>query len=177
MLLALNVFELQHIALIDNGKYLVFLIVLGLLIQHGEAVELDGKACCLEAAAVCVDINGNGIQQSVCHLACDKSFPDELVKLVLLGSKAVLDSFWSNLGGRGTYSFVSVLCACLGLVYLRRRRQIIFAVCSLNVFVSRSPCLVGNSQAVCSHVGDKTHSAHALDLNAFIKLLSGSHCL
>lgn len=51
MLLALNVFELQHIALIDNGKHLVFLIVLGLLIQHGEAVELDGKACCLEAAA------------------------------------------------------------------------------------------------------------------------------
>ena len=109
MLISLNGFQLQLVANLDIGENLALLLVLGFLVQNGKTVKFYGKSSRPEIAAVSVYVNGNRVQNSVCHLARDKSFPYQLVKLILLGRKAVLYPVGGNFGHRGTYRLVSVL--------------------------------------------------------------------
>ena len=68
-----------------------------------------------------------------------------------------------------------VLCALLGLEGTRCRRKILLAVGVSDIISRRSLRLIGDTQAVGTHIGDQTDCAELGDFHAFIELLCRFH--
>ena len=68
-----------------------------------------------------------------------------------------------------------VLRVVLGLIGARLFRQVIRAVHLFDEVSCGCLCLVGNSQRVCTHVGDKTDCAHSRDVDTFVEFLRCLH--
>ena len=176
MLVALQRFYLDLHAVFQFRQVLVLaLVALGIVIQHREAVKLHRGAGCLEHTVVGFNVHGNRIQQSICHLAGDKAFPDQTVQLILIRSQAGLYPFRCHVRHRRTNGFVSVLCVFLGLIISAFRRQVLCTVFSGHIVRGCLLCLCGNPQTISTHVGNQTHCPQSVDVHAFVQFLCHFH--
>lgn len=111
MLISRISFNFKISSLFYGGQhFIVFLLhVLLFFIQLCKTVKFNGITGRFKGTAFCVNCYRHCIKKSVCHLACNKSFPDKLIYLKLVGSKTCLDSVRRKLRQRRTYSFMCVL--------------------------------------------------------------------
>ena len=70
---------------------------------------------------------------------------------------------------------MSVLSVVLGFICSRLWRKVVLAVNCADILSGSSLSLVGDTQTVGSHVGDKTNSAYSLNVNTFVKFLRSLH--
>ena len=92
LLLALQLPQLEHLTLLEGRKagLLLFLLVGGLFVQGGEAVEGDRVAAGLEAVAAGIDGDGHGVLLAVRHLAGHEAAPDHPVELGGIAADALV---------------------------------------------------------------------------------------
>lgn len=150
-------------------------IVPALLVEGGEAVKLHTEARGLEQVLAGVNIRCHCIVEGICHLAGEEPLPDELVELVLIGGKAVLDLVRAHFDHGGTDGLMSILGIGFGLIHPLGRRQVLGAELFADVLGSVCLGLVRDTQRVGTHVGNETHGAHARYLHAFVELLGCLH--
>ena len=163
-------------------RVLFVLGVAAFFIQRGVALKFDliaagGKqAVALVARLLRPDLGLDGVLDAVGHQAGHKAQPDEVVKLILFRVQAALDHGGRQLRVGGAHGLVPVLRVGALLEIARLVGQEFVAVSGADIVGALLPRLIGNAQGVRSHVGDQTHGAVPLHVDAFIKLLSNLHC-
>ena len=130
---------------------------------------------CAEHLTLANDIGGNRIENGVCHLAGHKARPDQAVQLELIGRQILADLFRQQLHVGRTNGFVRVLRVALGLEHTRLARIIFLAVAAADETGGSGGSLVGQTERVGTHIGDKTGQAVLAQLDAFIQLLRDAH--
>ena len=121
------------------------------------------------------NIGGNGILHTGRHLAGNKAFPYQLIQLILVAGKALLD-----LGGRQVYhgradGLVAVLRVGFGAEGPGLRQRVVFPIGPLNVIMRRRKCLIGDAQRIGSHIGDQAHRTQVWQVDALVQLLRHLH--
>ena len=93
MLIAFQILELELIARVQLGELALgfgILVVRALLIENRKSVEFNAVACGCEAALTVnalrygVSLRLNGILNTGCHQACNKTLPNKRVELILV---------------------------------------------------------------------------------------------
>ena len=104
MLIFVNLALFKAFALGNSvGKLALFLIV-GAIVENGKAVELDRISACGEKAVSALlfvfsnalDFKLNGILNTLRHERSHEAAPDEVIKLILVSGKALLDGLGSK---------------------------------------------------------------------------------
>ena len=121
------------------------------------------------------NIGGDGILQAGGHLAGDKTLPDQLIQLVLVGGKAFLQLGGRQLDHGGADGLVAVLSVGFGAERPRLRQGVAAAVGLFDIIVRCRKRFGGNAQRVGSHVGDKADGAHLRQVDPLVQLLRDLH--
>ena len=178
-LLTLQLLELEQLALFQRGQagLLLFLFIGGFLVQHGKAIKSHSVAAGLEAVVPRIHGHAHGILLAVCHLAGHKAAPDHPVELGGIAADALVHLVRGQPRHRGTDGFVGILRGgrALGLPGALVGADILFAVSVRNILLCSGDRLIGDAQAVGTHIGDQTHGAVARDVHAFVQGLGGTH--
>ena len=104
MLIFVNLALFKAFALGNSvGKLALFLIV-GAIVENGKAVELDRISACGEKAVSALlfvfsnalDFKLYGILNTLRHERSHKAAPDEVIKLILIARKALLNGLGSK---------------------------------------------------------------------------------
>ena len=104
MLIFVNLALFKAFALGNSvGKLALFLIV-GAIVENGKAVELDRISACGEKAVSALlfvfsnalDFKLYGILNTLRHERSHKAAPDEVIKLILVARKALLNGLGSK---------------------------------------------------------------------------------
>ena len=179
LLLALQLPQLEHLPLLEGRKagLLLFLLVGGLFVQGGETVEGDRVAAGLEAVAAGIDGDGHGVLLAVRHLAGHEAAPDHPVELGGIAADALVHLVGGQARHRGTDGLMGVLrCrGALGLPGALVGADIALAVGPGDVLSGSCHSLVGDAEAVGTHIGDEAHGAVAGDVHAFVQGLGSPH--
>ena len=183
MLIAFQLLELELVARTDFGKLAlgIFLLVRALLVENGVTVKFYAVACGCETAITVNTLRDRvyfrlyRILNTGRHKTCNKTLPDERIELVLIRGQARPYHIGSEGGIGRSDRLVSVLSVAPRFKVTGLLREIFLTVGLQNKAVGRRPCLLGNSQGVGSHICYKTGRADSCDINALVKLLSGSH--
>ena len=109
------------------------------------------------------------------HLAGNKALPHQLIQLILVAGKALLD-----LGGRQVYhgradGLVAILRVGFGAEGPGLRQRVVFPIGPLNVIMRRRKCLIGDAQRIGSHIGDQAHRTQVRQVDALVQLLRHLH--
>ena len=105
MLIFVNLALFKAFALGNSvGKLALFLIVGSVIVENGKAVELDRISACGEKAVSALlfvfsnalDFKLYGILNTLRHERSHKAAPDEVIKLILVARKALLDGLGSK---------------------------------------------------------------------------------
>ena len=127
MLLVKNFGCFEAHSLFDCSKsahILLFLRVRSVDINGSVARKAYRASACAEGYAVCVHFRTECFIHRACHLACNKSLPNQLIKLVLVGRNAPLYHLGENISHCRTDCFVRVLSAFSRLINARFLRKI-----------------------------------------------------
>ena len=151
------------------------LFVPAFFVDCQEAGKPDALVGSTENMAFAGSIDRYSVIDSICHLACQETAPDQLIQPILLPGERPLDPVRIQLHMGGTDGFVGILGAGLGLKHMVLAVIIGGAVAALD---ERTGCIhsfVAKTQGVGTHIGDKTQSAFSGHIHAFIKLLGNGH--
>ena len=151
------------------------LLVLALLVHGNEAGKPKALVGGTEGMTGAGSIDGNGIINGVCHLACQKAAPDQLIQPVLVVCQAGTHPLGVQLHMGGADGLVGILGTGLGLVHMERAVVIFLSVAVGNKVRRGGHGFVGKAQRVSTHIGDKAQGALALHVHAFIQLLCQHH--
>ena len=159
----------------ERGGLFLLLVVLPLLVDGGEAGELQGGVAGTEDIAGVGHVDGQAVVDGVGHLTCQESGPDQLVQLELLCREILFDVLGHQRHIRGPDGFVGVLGAALGLEFSGLGGTVGPAVPLADKAPGGGHCFVGQAQRVGTHVGDQAHSSLAGDVDALVELLGHRH--
>ncbi len=179
MLLGVEIFSLQNLPFRQIRQqaqiFLFAVLVLTFNINLHEAGETNHRAGRPEGVAPVQQVNGCRVNDRRSHLTGKITFPNQLVKLVLLGVQKRLQIRGLAPDVGRTDSFVRVLNFALAVINARLLRHIILTVGFGNIRLRRSLRFRRDTRGVRSHVADKTDHAFLADVDAFKKLLSQLH--
>ena len=139
-------------------------------------VELDHGGGAAEGVFAAGDFHGGAFQIRRCHLAGNKSAPDERVETELLGIQEVPQFFRREVDIRGADRFVGFLSVAFGLIHIERGGHIFTAVFGGDEGAAAVLRFRRNRHGVRSHVSDETDGA-GTHIHAFVQLLGDPHGL
>ena len=167
-LLGQNRLELQQLAfaylrqaVLQLVVFLV-LLVLALFVHGQEAVELGHRTRRAQqvvraVAALGIHFDGRLVEDGRRHLGRDKPHPDDAVQLQFVFAQVLCDLIRSVMNRGRPDGFVRILRLLLGLVDVRRRRQVLLAVALADERAYLFKGVVGDARRIRTHVGDQTH--------------------
>ncbi len=179
LLIRQHLHELQLLPLAQARQRIVdlgALLVACLLVHCGISGEAQLGIICAEDITRALRIDGDVVIYGVCHLAGGKSAPYEAVEPVLLEREILFQRLRREIYVGGANGLMRILRAGLGFKMPRLIRAVILAVFSLYKAACCSESLVGKTQRVGSHVGDKADAALVRNFHALIELLGDCHC-
>ena len=168
----------QDLALAHGGQgglLLALLLVLALLVNGGVAGELQAGGAGPEAVLPVEDLHADAVIDGVGHLTGQKAAPDEPIEPVLLPGEAGLHVLRRPADVAGPDGLVGVLGVGLGLVVVGLGGIVRLAVAAEDKVLGGGDGLLTDAQRVGTHVGDKAHTALALDVHALVELLGDGH--
>ena len=121
------------------------------------------------------DLNAHAVIDGICHLAGEKTAPDQAIEPILLPGEIALDLLRCQLNVGRSDRFVRVLCALFRLKAARGGRIVVLTVAAENECPGSSQCFFAQAKRVGTHIGNETDRALAADVNALIKLLGDRH--
>ena len=142
--------------------------------KAGEAEALVGGA---EGVPRTAGIDGYGIIQGICHLACQEPAPDQLIEPVLVRRQAAANPLGIQLHMGRPDGLVGILGGILGLIYMEGAVIILLAVALGDKAGGGGHGLVAEALGIGTHIGNEAQGAFALHIHAFIELLGHHHGL
>ena len=120
-------------------------------------------------------IDGDGIEHGVGHLAGDGAFPDQRIEALQIVVDAALEHLRQHCGGGRSDGFVGFLgVARFVLVEARALGHRRLAIQPRDDLADLAEGLVGEVHGIGTHVGDETHRALAV-VDTFVELLCKAH--
>ena len=150
------------------ARVALLFVVRAFLVHCGKAGECDRVAGCAKHLSLAHDIGRHRVEQCIRHLAGDKTRPDQLIQLVLVGRQVLTDFVRQQFDIRRPDGFVRVLRVSLSFEHTRLARIVLLAVTPANKARSGGGRLVRQTQRVGTHVGDQTGQAILTQFNAFV---------
>ena len=159
----------------QGGGLLLLVLVLPLLIDGGEAGELQAGVAGPENISAVLHVDRQAVIDGVCHLAGEEPAPNQLVQLVLLARQVLLDLVRDQGDIRGADGLVGVLGVALGLESPGLGGVIFPAVPMQNKVLGGSQSFLRQAEGVGTHIGDEAHGPLSGQLHALIQLLGDGH--
>ena len=180
MLLLGNLFAtclVAYIQLRQRRANCLALIIATLFIDRDETGKTHALMGTAEDMAGAFGVNGHRVENSICHLGCQKTAPDQLVKPILILGQSTADTFGIQLHMGGADGFVGILRIGLCLEHMELAVVIFLAVAPLDKISGSSHRLVGKTQRVGTHIGNQTRGTFTGHVHTFIQLLGNRHGL
>ena len=171
MLGGLHLFQIHRFPLLQGRQgrlFVLFFLIPALLVHGGIAGKFQAAGAGAEAMCPGLQLGGNAVIHGVCHLAGQKTAPNQPVQPILLSGEIALHLLGSQRHIAGTDGLVGVLSPGLGLVLAEGVGAVIAAVAAVDQLPGGHLGLAGDAQGVGTHVGDETHGALAGNLHALI---------
>ena len=141
------------------------------------AVELEDLALRLEDAGPRLDHHVGHHEDGRRHLAGDEPRVNELIEPVLVVAQGAFQPVGCEAQVGGPDGFVGLLRQLARGVAYRLGGQVALAVFGLDALAYAGHRLVGDAQAIGSHVGDQADRTAAVDIDSFVELLGDFHGL
>ena len=113
----------------------------------------------------------------ICHAACGKSFPDQLIETELVSGHGLLHFYRKSADIGRTDGLMCILDLTVRCFLRLTLTQIILSIGLSNIGNCLCSGFVGDSGGICTQVSDHTDGSLTFDVNSFIKLLSQTHGL
>src|SRR6266404_907347 len=165
--------QIKYFIRVENGKRFLFLFALPYRIKAWEFEVRPGSA---KNVLPCDNVHAYRVKDGRRHKAGNKTPPDQIVELKLIGSEIWLDKLrcqchicWANrfmcvLGGR-----FGLRCTSLSNIGLTKFLP--------EIRLQTRLCFIGDTRGVGTHIGNQTLKSTPAEFNPFVKLLGQAHGL
>ena len=168
---------LPHGQVRQRGTHGLPFLIPALFVHGNKAGEAQALVGGTEGMTGAAGINGHGIIQGICHLACQEPAPDQLIEPVLIRCQAAPYPLGVQLHMGGPDGLVGILGGILCLIYMEGAVIILLAVALRDEAGGGCHGFIAETLGIGTHIGNEAQGAFALHIHAFIELLGHHHGL